>query len=153
LLPRRYVPQDGRVGNPSEHVFIADGGRFTLFDDDTKYVSTDHDIDWNARAGGGFSSAGPSVHENFMRAFHISSNPDHRAMAPVTYRHKKGKQLGIVANYLDGHGAYMTEDQSRWPDPWWPKGSSLSWGEMNTVTQSLVEDYVDESSGWYEVRR
>jgi len=146
--PRGYSPRIERVGNPSEHIFLSDGARFT----DSATGRIDHDIDWNANAGGGFSDGGPTLPYTFLRAFHSSKNASQRRLAPITYRHTRGKSLGLIACYYDARAEYMTEAQSRWPDPWWPKDSEINASDFNTETQILCDQYFD-GSGWYRVRR
>ena len=146
--PRNYAPRIERVGNPADNVFLSDSSRFTH---PTEGI-IDHDIDWQANAGGGFSSGGPNLPFNILKSFHSSTRSSQRNLAPITYRHKRGKHLGVVVSYFDGHAEYMTERQSRWPDPWWPKGSEINYLDMNADSQKLVQAYVD-TSGWYKVPR
>jgi len=145
-----YAPRVEKVGNPTYHVFISDGERFT----DPTTGRIDHDIDWRANAGGGFSEGGPTLPYTIMRSFFSSKDPVRRRFAPITYRHKRSKNLGLIVCYFDGRAEYMTESQSRWPDPWWPKGSEIDLSDFNTETQILTEPYAGGPSGsLYIVRK
>jgi hypothetical protein len=146
LLPISYTPRIERVGNPADNVFLSDSSRFT----DPVSGILDHDITWNANAGGGWSDGGPTLPDTYLRAFHPSSRRPR--LAPLTYRHKRGKDLGVVVTYYDGHAEYMTERQSRWPDPWWPKGTGIPFHDLNGDIHEQVEQYVD-NDGLYRVPR
>ena len=152
-IPSGYQPRIERVGNPADNIFIADGSRFTP---DNGQV--DHDIDWNARWGGAFSDGGPTLKSGaldvgFLRSYRLDPK-----LAPITYRHRRGNNIGIAVMYFDGHGAYMSEEKSRFPDPWWPRGTWLAPGACNRGTLSWIGRYLDLGAdpphqGWYKVQR
>ena len=159
-IPSGYQPRIERVGNPADNIFISDGSRFTP---DNGQV--DHQIDWNpvsaggASYGGAFSDGGPTLKaggdgvEGYLRAFHTD-----RKLAPITYRHKRGKNIGIAVTYFDGHGAYMTDAKSRFPDPWWPRDTWLAPGACNEESLKLIARHLDLGAdppyqGWYRVQR
>ncbi|MFQ5489771.1 MAG: prepilin-type N-terminal cleavage/methylation domain-containing protein [Phycisphaerae bacterium] len=131
FLPQGYAPRIDKIGHPSTKVFISDGGRFI-----TSTGQADYDINWQARFGGAFSSGGAALKETFLRDFHLSISD--RAKATRTYRHRRGKGLGLTATYFDGSGGYLTEDESRHPDLWWPKDSVLTLAEINRPASLLV---------------
>lgn len=131
-LPQNYQPRIERLGAPSAHVFLSDSARFT------HEGQVDHDIDWKGGYGGGWSDGGPTLRPEYLRAFAID-----RALAPLTYRHKRGKILGLVAAFYDGSGKWMSENQTRFPDPWWPKGTEIpASADMNMPTYVNAYPYL-----------
>ncbi|HUU84811.1 MAG TPA: prepilin-type N-terminal cleavage/methylation domain-containing protein [Phycisphaerae bacterium] len=143
-LPANYSPRVGRIGHPSEHVFISDSSRYTP--DSGK---PDHDINWKAKSGGGWSDGGPTLKssgatENYLRAFSLDPQ-----LAPLTYRHKRGKTIGVVVAFFDGSGKWISEKQSRFPDFWWPKGTRIPNGDLNVPTFRNVAFHTID--GWYTV--
>ena len=142
--PSSYDPRAERVGNLSEKIFLADGSRFT-----TDEGIIDYDFGWSASAGGAFSTNAPTAPDLYNRShFRSGYKP---AFAKYAYRHPNGGILGLVAIYFDGHGEAMSEKQSRWPDPWWPKGTSIPTAEMNAETRILTRPYLTGPN--YIVRR
>ncbi len=149
-IPQGYSPRLSKLGHPADNIFLTDGSRYTP---DSGQV--DHDVDWNAGFGGGFSDGGPTlkagtIDVGYLRAFRVD-----RTLAPLTYRHKRAKDIGIVVSYFDGHGAYMTEQTSRFPDPWWPRGTRIPPFEMNSLSLATVSHHLTTGDGapYYLVRR
>ncbi len=128
FLARDYRPRIDRVGNPSENVLIADGSRFT-----NASGNPDFDIDWQGAYGGAFADGGPTIPDAYLRSY-WRSDPQRL----FSYRHPKGKQSGLVAAYFDGHAAYSSEQRSRFPDPWWPKGTLMPLSEFNADSAEQV---------------
>lgn len=122
-FPSGYSPRADRLGQPSEKVFIADGSRFV---DEVEGI-VDHDINWNAGSGGGFSDGGPTLPDQYLRSY-LRRDP---RLRDYSYRHRRGKEVGICAAYFDGHAERLSEKQSREPNRWWPKGTILPWSELN----------------------
>ena len=148
ILPHNYAPRIERVGNPSQKVFLTDGSRWT----DGVSGSITYNIEWNADAGGTFSTGGPSLHSRYLRDFWFPCG-DTRDIAPITYRHERSGKPGIVVSFHDGHTAYLSEAQSRHPDPWWPRGTRLAiMRELNIPARKLVGPYSDFDTGYYTVR-
>jgi prepilin-type N-terminal cleavage/methylation domain-containing protein len=151
-LPAGYAPNLSRLGNPARKIFLTDGSRWT----DPISGSITYNVEWNARSGGAFSTGGAALRyadedadDSWLRDFFLSTNPDTMRTAPVTYRHKRGKKIGVSVVFYDGHAAYLSEDESRHPDYWWPKGTRVNWrGELNQPAMRLVKDYKD-SDGYY----
>ncbi len=142
FIARDYQPRIGRVGNPSENVFIADGSRFT-----NSAGNPDFDIDWRGAYGGAFSDGGPTIPDQYLRSY-WRTDPQRR----FSYRHPRGESPGLVAGFFDGHAEYMSEDRSRFPDPWWPKGTVILMSEFNPDSLAQVQK-VHTGSGPYTVRR
>ena len=137
-LPRSFAPNLARLGNPSRKIFLTDGSRWTR--PDTGAI--DYDIPWDARMGGAFSTGGAPLHTDYLRDFFLSSSADTVRIAPITYRHKKTSQVGVVTSFYDGHAAYLSEAESRHPDYWWPRGTKVHvTQELNFPAQLLVIPY------------
>ncbi|MCP4594596.1 MAG: hypothetical protein GY842_28020, partial [bacterium] len=103
-----------------------------------------------ASAGGAFSVNAPTAPDEWNRSFIRPSV--NRTWPAYTYRHGNGSELGLAVSYFDGHADRMSEQQSRHPDPWWPKGTVLPRGEMNRSTYMLVVRQLDDKQR-YHVRR
>ncbi|HRX87616.1 MAG TPA: prepilin-type N-terminal cleavage/methylation domain-containing protein, partial [Phycisphaerae bacterium] len=148
-FPTGYTPRVSRVGQPSEKVFISDGSRYV--DKDQGIV--DHDISWKGGAGGAFSDGGPTLPDNFLRSFIRSEDRNVGQFAKYAYRHPRGKVLGLAVGYFDGHSERLTEEQSRLPDYWWPKGTVLPLQEMNQQTLKKVFSALEDGRTKYYIRR
>ncbi len=131
FYPSGYSPRIERVGNPSEKIFLSDGGRF--IDDEGNLT---YNTEWDASAGGAFSSGGAALNDEFLRDFHLSKIDPRKSK--VTYRHKRGSDTGIGVGFHDGHSEYMSEAKSRKPDPWYPKGMVVTRSELNEPSFLLV---------------
>ena len=147
--PLRYVPRVGRVGNPSENIYLCESSRFT-----TDEGKVDHDINWKARSGGAFSTGGPTLpyiqgnpDRSYLRSF-LFNDPERR----FSYRHPLGKEPGLVVVFFDAHAEYITEYRSRFPDPWWPKDTVIPFFDMNPDAQEQVAEMLDSAYN-YRVRR
>ena len=143
--PESYEPRIERIVSPSEKIFLADGARFT-----TEEGVIDYDYDWKATAGGGFASEAPTAPDEYHRSYKRSAVAP--SFAKYAYRHANGGILGLVTAYFDGHAEWMSEAQSRWPAPWWPKSTELPRSEMNEETMNLTRPYQNRR-GRYLVRR
>lgn len=130
-LPRSYVPRVDRVGHPAEKVFLTDSNRFT--DDEQDRLT--YNYDWRGKVGGAFSTGGPTLHRDHLRSFKFE-DPFRR----YTYRHPQGRTPGLVTVYFDGHAGYMSEDESRFPDPWWPRGTVILRNEFNQVSFGKIRN-------------
>ncbi len=159
VLPKGYGPRLERIGNPAQKVFITDASRYTK----VAPLSFTFNIEWNGSAGGAFSTAGAAVHyadgdgdDNYLHDFFFTADPVTRPAAPLTYRHRKGTKVGVVACFFDGHGAYVAESESRHSDFWWPKGTHVNiTAELNEPAKKLVRKQVELSGpykGYYKVR-
>jgi prepilin-type N-terminal cleavage/methylation domain-containing protein len=142
VLARDYQPRIDRVGSPSENVFLADGSRFT-----NASGNPDFDINWRGAYGGAFADGGPTLPDAYLRSF-WRTDPQRL----FSYRHPQGKRPGLVAVYFDGHAACLSEERSRYPDPWWPKGTVLPLSEFNADTARLVQALCP-GAATYTIRR
>ncbi len=141
-VPSSFVPQVNKVGQPSEKIYIADGSRFTTDDGEV-----DHNISWKGSAGGAFADGGPTLPDQFLRSY-MRTDPARK----LAYRHSKGNTFGLAVGYFDGHAGWISENESRFPDAWWPKGTELPRGELNRDSQEQVRNHLD-SDRIYRVRR
>jgi len=158
-VPAHYEPRIDRVVNPSEKAFLSDGSRYTTTERHDEAGVINYVWDWgspggSAPAGGAFSNCAPTAPDLFLTGYARSTKggPKGRLIAKYSYRHPMGGDLGLVIAYMDGHAAGMTEAQSRWPDPWWPKGTRLPQSEMNPDTDDLTFRY-QNMHGIYTVRQ
>lgn len=133
LQPKTYLPRLGRVANPSIKAYVADGNRFTNEDNVVSYH-----YEWDAEDGGMFCNGGPTMPEQDGADFVLSSYHYDEQLGSYGYRHRRGKQRGIAINFFDGHCEFMTEDKTRQPDTWWPKGTIIPFPEFNKQSALLV---------------
>ena len=133
--PSGFKPSANRVGQPSEKILFTDSSRYT---DDAGEI--DHDIAWNAGYGGAFSTGGPTLqylpndsNRSYLRSFFFE-DPKRK----FSYRHAKGKEVGIVTAFFDGHAEWLSENTSRNPNYWWPKGTYIPRQELNKPAQDWV---------------
>ncbi len=145
----KYSPRVDRAGQPSEKIFTTDSSRFTT--DDAKL---DFDFDWRATYGGSFSTGGPTLQyqpgnpdRSYLRSF-LFNDPQRR----YSYRHGSRSKPGIVVGYFDGHAGYLSESQSRFPDPWWPKGTLIPRSDLNKESRQAVAGMLI-ANRYYVVRR
>lgn len=127
---KNYIPNLDRLERPSAKVFLADGARYT-----TEEGGLDHDIRWDAPSGGAFSDGGPTLNELYLRSYSIDGFE-----SAFSYRHYSGSDRALEVGFFDGHVALMSRKQSRFPDPWWPKGSLIPWVDFNEQTKTLLID-------------
>ncbi|MFQ5424807.1 MAG: type II secretion system protein [Phycisphaerae bacterium] len=133
-LPNKWKPSVGRIGNPANKVFCADGARFS-----TGLTAPDYDLRVNAAWGGAFSDVGP--YSDWTRSWDRSWAPgndhggtiDARAFA---FRHSTADPgQGAPADayklnlaFYDGHAETMGDLQASSPQLWLPAGSTLEAG-------------------------
>ena len=134
-LPSGYSPRVDRIGQPSEKVFFTDSSRYT--DDEGKI---DHDLSWRAGYGGAFSTGGPTLpyvvgdsDRSYLRSF-LFEDP----VRKYSYRHSRGKDVGIVVTFFDGHSSWMSEHESRNPNFWWPKGTWIPKNQLNMAARKWI---------------
>lgn len=154
LTPKNHRPNIDRITNPAGKAYLADGNRFTSLDDKVTY-----DLEWDAEAGGAFCNGGPTLPEGAWPGWEtgdrlvLSSYHYDKQLGRYGYRHFGSKQRGIVVNFLDGHSDFLTEDQSREPDFWWPKGTTIPFSEFNAPTKKLVAHRINPMNPYYRVGR
>jgi prepilin-type N-terminal cleavage/methylation domain-containing protein len=150
-----YVPRIEAITSPSEKIFLADGSRYTTTTTQSPPEGkVDYGYDWQSSAGGAFSNCAPTASDasggDYLTGYRRSAA--YPLSSRYSYRHPSGRTLGLVGVYFDGHAEWMSEKQSRWPDPWWPKGTWLPRSEMNIETQLLTRSQWNTQST-YVVRR
>jgi hypothetical protein len=60
----------------------------------------------------------------------------------------------LAAGFFDGHSERLSEQQSRLPDYWWPKGTTLPQTELNLSSFGLVYQTMEnEPDQKYHIRR
>ena len=95
-----------------------------------------------------YADGGPTLCPQYLRSYHLSGLwPD---LAQMSYRHQHDGVLGLNALHFDGHVAWMSEQASRHPDPWFPVGTSIPLTDMNNETIEAVIDQIQE--GYYVVQ-
>jgi hypothetical protein len=129
LQPRHYKPHFARISNPAGKVYLADGNRFTTDEGRITYH-----VAWNAEDGGAFCNGGPTLREYDAGYFVLSAYHFDRRLGSYAYRHHGKGQRGITAFYFDGHADFITERQSRQPDRWWPRGTTIPFPEFNDMS-------------------
>lgn len=146
IIPRSFVPRIERVGQPSEKIFIADSSRYT----DSQGVS--HNIHWRGSssggsAGGAFSTGCPTLPGDILRSYLLEE-----PQLSYSYRHPQGKKRGLIAAFYDGHAEWRSEERTRHPDAWHPKGTIIPRDELNDATIENVEGQI-ATDATYIVRR
>lgn len=111
-LPHDYFPRMAAIGRPSRKIFLADGARFV--EQSGKFT---YDTGYDFFGAGSYSGSG---------AWWVGSReyaPDAPA-SEYSYRHDDG----IVAVFYDRHCQYLTREQSRPAEYWYPRGTVLPYG-------------------------
>jgi len=108
-LPRDYLPQITRLGQPARKVFLADAARYV-----DEYDQFTYDIGYMLFGAGSYSGSG--AWWLFSREYGQDS-----PAAEYSYRHDDG----IAAVFYDGHCEYISRDQSHSADYWYPKGTVI----------------------------
>jgi hypothetical protein len=145
ILPAGFTPRLNKLGTPAEKIFLADGSRFT------SYQGLSHNIHWRGAdvggaAGGAFADGGASLREDLLRSYWFDE-----PQCSYAYRHSRGRTVGMAAAFFDGHAAWISERESRRPDPWWPKGTIVPLAEMNPPAAALAQPAAHD--GLYTVAR
>lgn len=141
-IGKEYLPRVERISSPGDKVFLCDGSRYV-----NAVGNLDFDIGWRAAFGGAFSDGGPTIPDAYLRSF-WRSDPQRL----FSYRHPKSKKPGLAAVYFDGHATYLSEDQTREPDAWWPKGTRLALSEFNEASYNRIKDGLN-GAPFYTVQR
>lgn len=150
IRPKNYRPHIDKIVNPAAKAYLADGNRFT--DEDARIT---YDMEWDAEAGGAFANGGPTLHDGYTAGGKpvLSSYHFEKDRGRFAYRHHGSKNPGIVVNFFDGHSEFMTEDRSREPETWWPKGTTIPFSEFNEPARKIVAPRIDPRNPYYVVNR
>ncbi|HVX83453.1 MAG TPA: prepilin-type N-terminal cleavage/methylation domain-containing protein [Phycisphaerae bacterium] len=131
-LPDSYRPNVNRVGNPSQKVYMADGGRW--FSGGSNYLAMDDDGGLSSTSVGGLDQDyGPW--DNNTRAYAKGTKGDGRV---VSMRHGSPIPFGKLSAYkfnlafFDGHVETMNGLDGADPSLWMPSGSSFGVSEVTT---------------------
>ncbi len=96
--------------------------------------------------GGSFADGGPTIKAQYLRSYHLEPE-----LAPRTYRHPRDSELGLNALHCDGHVEWVSEGETRQPDPWYPSGTRISFSAFNIPTlRAVIYDLDPDNS--YTVR-
>ena len=143
LHPKGYAPQLGRLANPANKAYLADGNRYT-----DRQGRLTYDLEWDALAGGAFCNGGPTLLERNGFQFVLSAYHFGERLGEYGYRHDGGGERGMVVNYFDGHAEFVTETRSRHPDAWWPKNTQIPFSEFNEASGALVAQRLDADANY-----
>jgi prepilin-type N-terminal cleavage/methylation domain-containing protein/prepilin-type processing-associated H-X9-DG protein len=131
-LPNEYRPNINRIGNPSQKVYMADGGRW--FSGGSGFLSMDDDGGLSSTSVGGLDQDyGPW--DNNTRAYNKGARGDGRV---VSMRHGSPIPFGTLSAYkfnlafFDGHVETMNGLDGSDPSLWMPSGSSVGVSEVTT---------------------
>ncbi len=114
-LPRSYFPFVTRIGEPARKIAMSDGLRY--FDPATGIV--DVDVSIKASVFGSFTHGAMFVKDKSLGR---DADLPRRRNLPLSYRHGK---LEMNAAYFDGHVERLSDDTSRNPTYWFPRGARL----------------------------
>lgn len=143
--PLGYIPKVSKVGNPSEKIYIADGGRYSYY----KTPVPDYETGPNELTGGG-AFADQGAWTTFSRSWDRYWCPGAQTNKPTSasidtriYAYRHGSfvpfsppgQLFMNCGFYDGHVEKMDDLQSADPRYWMPRNSWLvpSGGVYNDV--------------------
>jgi prepilin-type processing-associated H-X9-DG protein len=134
--PQGYVPTISKVGNPSEKIFIADGGRYTEYS--SPYPDYDPSVCEQTGSGPyGDQGAWTSFTRSWDRYWAPGANPSKTPNASsvdvrlFAYRHgsqlpfAQSDQMKMNCGFFDGHVQTMGDLQSANPSLWMPRNSSV----------------------------
>ncbi|MCG8405148.1 MAG: prepilin-type N-terminal cleavage/methylation domain-containing protein [Phycisphaerales bacterium] len=139
-LPTNWIPSLGRIGNPANKVFCADGARFS-----SPNITPDYDLSVAAPFGGAFADVGSysSITRSWNRSWAngLQSGIDARIYA---FRHSPaepppgapGNAFKLNLAFYDGHVETQGDLDSTDPHQWLPQGSTLD-------TSSTWSDTID----------
>lgn len=131
-LPAVYRPKIDRVGNVSQKVYMADGGRW--FNGGTNYLAMTTDGGLSSTSVGGMDQDYGPWDAN-TRAYNKGTNGDGR---PVSMRHGTQRPNVGLASYkfnlafFDGHVELMNGLDGADPSLWIPSGGSVKMSEVTT---------------------
>jgi prepilin-type N-terminal cleavage/methylation domain-containing protein/prepilin-type processing-associated H-X9-DG protein len=131
-LPSVYRPKIDRVGNPSQKVYMADGGRWYSGGGNYLALTTDGGLS-SSSVGGMDQDYGPW--DANTRAYNKGTNGDGR---PVSMRHGSQRPGVALSSYkfnlafFDGHVELMNGLDGADPSLWIPSGGSVKIGEVTT---------------------
>jgi prepilin-type processing-associated H-X9-DG protein len=157
-LPDDYSPKVAKVGNPSEKIYIADGGRYS-------YLNHAPDVDLSCRGsnGGPFADQPPS--DTYSRSWDRIRAPGNGGLNGIdprifAYRHGAHRQgagadqFKMQCGFFDGHVELLGDLESANPKFWYPKNTRLNvqpgTSEQSTETwKDVVSRYYGGKAGTY----
>ena len=152
--PTGYVPKISQIGNTSEKVFLADGGKFNS----TAGPSFNGAI--SSTAGNGYSDPGPW--SSFSRSWGRSKINGGQTSIPTyddrgfAFRHGNPSRgtYSINCLFFDGHVSTMSDMAACDPNLWAPRGMSLQW-DASEAWKDVMAAYPNPNpakAGFYTVR-
>ncbi|MEQ8850843.1 MAG: prepilin-type N-terminal cleavage/methylation domain-containing protein [Phycisphaerales bacterium] len=126
----RYKPRMDRVGQLAQKAAIADGFRYMEADG-----SIDFDVSVFTLEFGSFGSSGAVYVDSTEYGDLDSMNPAQGQQLPLSYRH--GGKMNAL--FFDGHGAALSQSESRNPTYWAPSGYEV----INSNMHPDAQDYYD----------
>jgi len=123
---KHYKSRIDHVGTPAEKIAAADGTRY--LPQTPLPLDFDHHYDPELRSASGrgwfgaFTSGG--AYWVGSTAYGGIQSPSRGKNVPLSYRHNDGLQ----AVFFDGHVEWISRKQSRKVDYWYPRGSSIKYG-------------------------
>jgi prepilin-type N-terminal cleavage/methylation domain-containing protein/prepilin-type processing-associated H-X9-DG protein len=160
--PNGYSPQVSKVGNPSEKIFIADGGRYTHANPASGTVQYEPDYDPSQTSGGGGAYADQGAWTAYTSSWDRYFAPGASAAAKPTgatvdtrlfaFRHgsqvpyAQPDQMRMNCGFYDGHVQTMGDLQVANPEYWMPR-NSVVWPGSGEVYTDVLKKYFGNKSG------
>lgn len=130
-VPANWRPNIGRIGNPSNKVFCADGSRFA-----NATTAPDYDLSHLAGFGGAFCDTGASSgwSRSWDRSWANGSRVGSLDPRSYAYRHStseptpgaKGNAFKLNVAFYDGHVESQGDLAASNPQQWLPKGTLVA---------------------------
>ncbi len=137
-----YSCKISQVGNATEKIFIADGGRYS-----STSAAPTTDFSYNGGFGGPFADVGAwSKFSNSWGRGLASGNGATGSVDPRIFGYRHGNRLGSGATgsyrmnvgFYDGHVETLTEVESCNPDYWMPKGTLVIYDSSQAYADVLA---------------
>lgn len=144
-LPKNWKPSVGRIGNPANKVFCADGARYS-----TGEIPPDYDSAVNGSWGASFSDVGP--YTDWTRSWDRSwaCGNDHGGTVDArvyAFRHSSapppdgacGNAYKLNLVFFDGHAETMGDLDASNPQLWLPQESTYDTGDPNLYNDTRAK--------------
>ncbi len=157
--PEGHVPRFTNVEKPSEKGLIVEGARYMTQD----LPAPDYDINYNARYGGSFATAGPSSSwsRSFINPVELQHDEHDAKWDRYAFRHPVAGAPGFNVLFFDGHADRLTKVKAiEGVDFWLPTGTKVKLAEYDGTDGApapkpraarIIEQRTPDQGGWYPI--